>query len=282
MTQSGGPSYWEELERPGPDAIDTSTGELRAGTRVRLHPHAGGDVFDIALAGQGAVVEAIEQDVEGRTTVAVVLDDDPGRDLGFARQPGHRFFFAPDELEVVGDPGSTGPAPAALRRVLVAGIGNVFLGDDGFGVALADRLGRRALPAGVEVVDFGIRGMDLAFAILDGYDAVVLLDAVPRGGVPGTVYVIEVDADQEAEITSPGGHGVDPVQVIGLVRSYGGTLPPMYVVGCEPGTDIDPESGEVVASLSAAVHAALDEAERLAASLCMELAADPVENNNRR
>jgi hydrogenase maturation protease len=134
----------------------------------------------------------------------------------------------------------------------------------------------------VEVVDFGIRGMDLAFAILDGYDAVVLLDATPRGGAPGTLYMIEVDADQEAEITSPGGHGVDPVQVIGLVRSYGGTLPPMYVVGCEPGRVLDPESGEVVASLSAAVHAALDEAERLAASLCTELAADTVENNNRR
>jgi hydrogenase maturation protease len=168
------------------------------------------------------------------------------------------------------------------RRVLVAGIGNVFLGDDGFGVALADRLARRALPAGVEVVDFGIRGMDLAFAILDGYDAVVLLDAVPRGGAPGTLYVIEVDADQEAEITSPGGHGVDPVQVIGLVRSYGGTLPPMYVVGCEPGTELDPESGDVVASLSAPVHAALNEAVRLAESLCADLAIDTVDINNRR
>ena len=271
-------SYWEELERPGPDVVNTPGGELRAGTRVRLHPRAGGDVFDIALAGQGAVVEAIEQDVDGRTTVAVVLDDDPGRDLGLARQPGHRFFFALDELEVVG----ASPAPAATRRILVAGIGNVFLGDDGFGVALADRLARRSLPAGVEVVDYGIRGMDLAFAIIEGYDAVVLLDATPRGGAPGTLYMLEVDPDQEAEIVSPGGHGMDPVQVIGLVRSFGGTLPPMYLVGCEPGMALDPDSEDIVASLSASVRAALSEGVRLVESLCEDLAKDAVDINNRR
>ena len=271
-------SYWEELERPGPDAVNTPGGELRAGTRVRLHPRAGGDVFDIALAGQGAVVEAIEEDLDGRTTVAVVLDDDPGRDLGLARQPGHRFFFALDELEVV----SAGPAPVATQRILVAGIGNVFLGDDGFGVALADRLARRSLPAGVEVVDFGIRGMDLAFAVMEGYDAVVLLDATPRGGAPGTLYVLEVDPDQEAEIVSPGGHGMDPVQVIGLVRSFGGTLPPMYLVGCEPGMALDPDSEDIVASLSASVHASLSEGVRLVESLCEDLAQGAVDINNRR
>lgn len=278
---NGGRSSWEELERPGPDAVNAPGGELRAGTRVRLRPRAGGDVLDIALAGQRAVVEAIEQDVEGRTTVAVVLDDDPGRDLGFARQPGHRFFFGPEELEVVGaggpvgGPGGLGHAPASPRRILVAGIGNVFLGDDGFGVALADRLARRVLPAGVEVVDYGIRGMDLAFAILEGYDAVVLLDATPRGGAPGTLYVIEVDPDQKADITSPGGHGMDPLQVIGLVRSFGGSLPPMYVVGCEPGMQLDPDSAEIVASLSAPVHAALSEAVRMVESLCEDLARAP-------
>jgi len=271
-------SHWEELERPGPDAVNTPTGELRAGTRVRLHPRAGGDVFDIALAGQGAVVEAIEQDVEGRTTVAVVLDDDPGRDLGLARQPGHRFFFAPDEVEVVGE----GPAPVTPQRILVAGVGNVFLGDDGFGVALADRLARRALPAGVEVVDYGIRGMDLAFAIMEGYDAVVLLDATPRGGAPGTLYMLEIDPDQEAEVLSPGGHGMDPVQVIGLVRSFGGTLPPMYLVGCEPGMALDPDSEDIVASLSASVHAALSEGVRLVQSLCETLTRDGADINNRR
>ncbi len=285
---STGPSYWEELERPGPDAVHTPHGELRAGTHVRLRPHPGGDVFDIALAGQGAVVEAIEQDLEGRTTVAVVLDDDPGRDLGLARQPGHRFFFAPDELEVLAGAPAGISAAVTERRILVAGIGNVFLGDDGFGVALADRLARRELPAGVEVVDFGIRGMDLAFAISEGYDGVVLLDATPRGGAPGALYVIEVDPDQEAEITSPGGHGMDPVQVIGLVRSFGGTLPRMYLVGCEPGTALDPDAEAIVASLSAPVHAALTEAVRLVAALCEQLTASAVpaqgtlDINNRR
>jgi hydrogenase maturation protease len=273
--------YWEELERPAPDAVRTSGGsELRAGVRVRLRPRAGGDVFDIALAGRDAMIEAIEQDLEGRTTVAVVLDDDPGRDLGFARQPGHRFFFAPSELEVLDDAagsaagGRADEANAALaaRRVLVAGIGNVFLGDDGFGVALADRLARRRLPAGAEVVDFGIRGMDLAFAIQDGYDAVVLLDATPRGETPGTLYVIEIDADEEAEMTAaPSAHGMDPVQVIGLVRSFGGTLPRIYVVGCEPRTQMSPDDQEIVAELSAPVHAALDHAVRLVESLCEEI-----------
>ena len=90
--------YWEELERPGPDCVGAPGAELRAGSRVRLVPHAGGDVLDLALAGRTAVIESIEQDLEGSVTLAVVVEDDPGRDLGFARQPGHRFFFSPDEV----------------------------------------------------------------------------------------------------------------------------------------------------------------------------------------
>ena len=76
--------------------------ELKQGDRVRLRPRAGGDVFDLALAGKTAVVEAIEQDYEGQAHLAVVVDDDPGRDLGMLRQPGHRFFFSPEEVEPVG------------------------------------------------------------------------------------------------------------------------------------------------------------------------------------
>src|SRR3954453_20195596 len=136
------PSYWEGLERPGPDAVTVDGVELRARSRVRLKPRAGGDVFDLGLAGRTAVIEGIEQDLEGNLKLAVAVDDDPGRDLGLRRQPGHRFFFSPDEVEpLAGDDGT----PAVVgRRVLVAGIGNVFLGDDGFGVALADRLARGA------------------------------------------------------------------------------------------------------------------------------------------
>ena len=172
---------------------------------MRLRPRAGGDVFDLALAGRTAVVEGIEQDMEGNVQLAVIVDDDPGRDLGERRQPGHRFFFSPEEVEPLGGRRAARRRP---RAILVAGIGNVFLGDDGFGVAVAGRLGRGAsCPPGVDVVDFGIRGMDLAYALHDGYDAVVLLDAVPRGGAPGTLYVIEPDLDDGAARARRARHG---------------------------------------------------------------------------
>jgi hydrogenase maturation protease len=260
------PSYWEELERPGPDTVTVDGIELRARSRVRLRPHAGGDVFDLALAGRTAVVEGIEQDLEGNLKLAVAIDDDPGRDLGLRRQPGHRFFFAPDEVEPL-DGGAPAAVPAA--RVLVAGIGNVFLGDDGFGVALADRLGRRALPAGVEVVDYGIRGMDLAYALHDGWDAVVLLDATPRGQAAGTLYVIEADPDERA-----GGfdaHGMDPIAVLGLARALGGPLPRILVVGCEPQTVMRGDEEDVVAVISEPVRAALDGGVALVESLLEDL-----------
>jgi len=256
--------YWEELERPGPGAVTVSGRELRAGSRVRLRPRAGGDIFDIALAGRTAVIEAVEQDTEGAITLAVVVEDDPGRELGFARQPGHRFFFCPSEVEPL--PAQASGRAAAAPRILVAGIGNVFLGDDGFGVALVDRLARRELPAGVEAIDFGIRGMDLAFAFQDGYDAVVLLDATPRGEPPGTLYVIEV-ADDDGAAPAFDTHGMDPVKVLGLVRSFGGVPPPTYVVGCEPLTRMSVEAEELVAQLSEPVRAALDRAVTLVHSL---------------
>jgi hypothetical protein len=89
----------EELEQPAPEQIEVDGATLRRGSRVRLHPKAGGDIMDLALDQKVAIVEAIEQDYEGRVHLAVVLEDDPGRDLGLARQPGHRFFFAPEEVE---------------------------------------------------------------------------------------------------------------------------------------------------------------------------------------
>ena len=260
-------SYWEELGRPGPPAVSVSGCEVRPGSRVRLRPRAGGDVFDLALEGRTAVVEAIEQSVEGTITLAVVVDDDPGRELGFARQPGHRFFFSPSEVEpVIGD---VTRSAASVPRILVAGIGNVFLGDDGFGVALADRLARRALPPGVEVVDYGIRGMDLAFAIQEDYDAVVLLDATPRGQPPGTLYVIEADDDPgEATVDE---HGMDPVKVLALARALGRSPRRTFVVGCEPRTRMSGDEDQVVAQLSEPAHAALDPAVELVHSLLADI-----------
>jgi hydrogenase maturation protease len=269
-------SYWEELERPAPDSILVEGVELRRASRVRLRPHAGGDIMDLALAGRSAVVEGIDQDLEGNVRLAVVVEDDPGRDLGERRQPGHRFFFAPEEVEPLGagDAAEAGAAAAGCTRVLVAGIGNVFLGDDGFGVALAARLARRELPPGVEVVDYGIRGMDLAYALQDGWDAVVLLDAVPRGRAPGTLYVIEPELGDDDPIGSPDAHGMDPVRVLALARALGGPLPRVLVLGCEPQTRMTGDEDEIVAALTEPVRAALDEAERMARSLLEELTTD--------
>jgi hydrogenase maturation protease len=250
-------SYWEELERPAPDAVVVDGVELRRASRVRLRPRPGGDVFDLALAGRCGVVEGLEQDLEGNLLLAVVVDDDPGRDLGVRRQPGHRFFFTPAEVEPLGEEAAAPRGP----RVLVAGVGNVFLGDDGFGVALAGRVARRDLPAGVAVVDYGIRGMDLAYALLDGWDVAILLDATPRGAAPGTLYVIEPDVEA-IEAAPPEAHGMDPVRVLALARALGGTPPRTLVLGCEPLTRMDADSEEIVAALSEPVVAALDEAER--------------------
>ncbi len=267
--------YWEELERPGPDSVRVPGSELRPGSRVLLRPRPGGDIFDLALADRTAVIEAIEQDMDGQITLAVVVEDDPGRDLGLARQPGHRFFFSPAEVEPLADeePRSADRRASDKRapKILVAGIGNVFLGDDGFGVAVADRLWRRELPPGVEVVDFGIRGMDLAFAMQEGYDAVVLLDATPRGEPPGTLYVIEVDRDDEEVDVAVDAHGMDPIQVLALVRTFGGSPPPTYVVGCEPATRMSVEDENVVAQLSEPVLAAIDPAVKLVESLLQDI-----------
>ena len=258
---------WEELERPGPDVVEIDGVGVRKGSKVRLKPRAGGDVFDTILAGKVAIVEKIEQDMEEQISLAVVIEDDPGRDLGQQRQPGHRFFFTPAEVEPLGEV-ATSPGPRG-RRVLVAGIGNVFLGDDGFGVALADRLMRSELPSGVDVVDFGIRGLDLAYAMQDDYDAVVLLDAAPRGDLPGTLYVIEPEV--EAGNHALDAHGMDPVKVLSLVHALGGTPPRTLVVGCEPENQLDPDSDDFVADLSEPVRLALDEAERLVTSLLEDL-----------
>ena len=117
------------------------------------------------------------------------------------RQPGHRFFFTPAEVEPLRqeDTSGTEPAKQCARRspaILIAGIGNIFLGDDGFGVEVARRMLARPQPDAVRVVDFGIRGFDLAYALQDGYETTILIDAFPHGQTPGTVSVIEPDLDE--------------------------------------------------------------------------------------
>lgn len=122
-------------------------------------------------------------------------------------------------------------------RVLVAGIGNVFFGDDGFGVAVARRLAGRALPPGVEIMDVGIRGLHLAFALLDPPAQLIVVDAVRRGDPPGTISVIEPGAGA-AEIGpgGPDGRGVSVDGLFASLRSLGGSPPPTLIVGCEAET----------------------------------------------
>ncbi len=118
-------------------------------------------------------------------------------------------------------------------RTLVAGVGNIFLGDDGFGPEVARRLRGHELPPGVQVEDYGIRGTHLAYDLLAGWDALVLVDTVPPRGEPGRIHVLEVaPADVDGTAFDP--HGMDPNSMLAGVRSLGGTPPPTTVVGCEP------------------------------------------------
>ena len=151
-------------------------------------------------------------------------------------------------------------------KVLVAGIGNIFLGDDAFGSEAARRLLRREWPPDVRVEDFGIRGFDLTFALMDGYETIVMVDATPRGGAPGTLYCIEADLShvQQAAVET---HGMNPMRVLATARSMGAQFEKAYVVGCEP----DPESVDRTVrgsmGLSPAVEASLDEAVRMVEEL---------------
>jgi len=151
--------------------------------------------------------------------------------------------------------------------VLVAGIGNIFLGDDAFGVEVVRRLAARDLPEGVQVADFGIRGFDLAHALLDADSTAVLVDATPRGGEPGTLYLIEASVDAEEPEIEP--HGMHPASVLRLVQALGGRPPRVLVVGCEPAT-VDPDDfGQM--GLSPPVEAAVDEAVRMIESLVADI-----------
>ena len=157
------------------------------------------------------------------------------------------------------------------KRILVAGVGNIFLGDDGFGVEVVRRLAGRDLPEGVEVVDFGIRGMDLAYALQDDYEAVVFVDATPRGEKPGTVYLIEAEVEEDGEVALDT-HGMDPVKVIQLSRALGAKPTHTLVVGCEPQVVLSGEDyDEMLMELSEPVQAAVEEAVKLVESLVKEI-----------
>lgn len=166
-----------------------------------------------------------------------------------------------------------------MKRLLVAGVGNIFLGDDGFGVEVVRQLGRHVMPEGVEVADFGIRAVDLGYALEDGYDAVILVDASPQGGAPGSLYVIEpnaVDALPRDEGRGPSvaPHDLSPTGVLQMARSMGGSCGHIVLVGCEPESFGTENDGEGRMGLSEPVAAAVDHAVRLIESLAVRLLQD--------
>lgn len=159
-----------------------------------------------------------------------------------------------------------------MTRILVAGVGNIFRGDDAFGVVVAQRMSRGRLPAGVEVVDFGISGIDLTYALLDGYDAAILVDTAKRGAAPGTVSIIRPELPAGA--APPGdivldSHHLDPAKVLCAVEAYGGGCRRILLVACEPETFGDEETGAMGLSVpvALAVEAAVKAIEQLVVDL---------------
>ena len=169
----------------------------------------------------------------------------------------------------------TGPLTG---RVLVAGVGNIFLGDDGFGVEVARRLAGTELPDGVRVADYGTSGMHLAYDLANGYETAILIDAAPRGGPPGTLTVLEVRPEDRPELITAGdsplqssqmfnAHGMQPDVVFGVLDMLGAQAGRILVVGCQPA------SLELEMGLSEPVAAAVDAAVRVVSELVTEVSA---------
>lgn len=159
------------------------------------------------------------------------------------------------------------------KQILVAGVGNVFLQDDGFGAEVARRLEARGVPGGVTVLDFGTGGLKLAYEVMRGYDALVLVDISRQGGEPGTLYVMEPDPEsvdgalQEGDALNP--HGMDPRTVLRFVKAVGGWPGKVVVIACEPAT-----VGDMGIGLSGPVTRALDDAVALVLRTVEELGSD--------
>jgi hydrogenase maturation protease len=163
-------------------------------------------------------------------------------------------------------------------RVLVAGIGNIFMGDDAFGCEVIRRLAGFQFPENVRIFDFGIRGFDLAYALMEGYDLTILVDAVPRGEPAGTVYTIEPDLRQLDQLDQANlvveTHGMNPMKVLQLVNSMGGTFKKILLVGCEP-ESFGPEEGQM--GLSPSVAASVDRAVQVTKDLISEFLGNPAQ-----
>ncbi len=289
-----------------PESVVIAGRMVKAGDRVLLRPGRGRqgtltDAMDMMLDGKTARVEVLQQDFENRIYLVVTLDVDPGREQWDERVlPGHRFFFFPEEVDLLEETtleetmeGTVNHRIAfehtleqkiPVRRILIACIGNIFLGDDSFGVEVAQRLMSRKTkryPEGVHVVDFGIRGIDLAYTLLDDYDALVLVDAISRSGMPGTLYLIEPDLagiDPETGVmagrAAMEAHSMDPLKVLAFARTLGAQPIRTFLIGCEPvPLNESEEHVEMQMGLSEPVRASLDEAVKMIDSLVDELLA---------
>jgi hydrogenase maturation protease len=165
------------------------------------------------------------------------------------------------------------PESERVKRILVAGIGNAWMGDDGFGGEVVKRLGQTELPKGVAVMDFGTGGLNLAYEVMNGYDALLILDISEQGGVPGTLYVIEADEDsiqgsiEDGETINP--HGMDPKTMLRFVKSIGAWPGKVLVIACEPQT-----VAEIGFQLSESVAGALEPAVDLVLKTIAELQDD--------
>lgn len=157
-----------------------------------------------------------------------------------------------------------------MKRILIAGIGNIFRGDDAFGVEVVREFPHHELPPEARVMDFGIRGYDLACELTADYDAAILVDATPRGKAAGTLYLIEPDLRNLGELhgVSVGGHSLGPIRALQMAEALGGRPQRLFLVGCEPG-ELHLEEGAM--GLTEAVRAAVPQAIKLIQSLVREL-----------
>ena len=235
------PPWWDpgadSSVDPDTDSVLVGDTPVARGSHVLLRPGRSSDAQDRFLAGMRATVQAVVHDVDGGVHVAGQRGRRPGRGAAARARP----------VPLLPARGARGrmsgyATPRRAPKVLVAGVGNVFLADDGFGVEVVRRLRERdALPAGVELVDTGIRGIHLAYQLLDGYDVLVIVDAISRGEPPGTLYTLEHDLDaRPADVPPVDGHGMDPAAVLDLLDGLAGSMGVdrpvgrVLVVGCEP------------------------------------------------
>ena len=257
---------------PWTDTIDIGGVAVGNGARVLLRPQRRSDAQDFFVDGRMASVAGVFNDVGGDVYLAVAVDD-PDADLH--QWHGRYLYFHPEEVEVLSGAGDVCGPQNAPPRVLVAGVGNIFLGDDGFGVEVAAHLDPSSVPAGVKVADFGIRGVHLAYELLEGYDTLILIDAVSRGDRPGTVSVIEHSAGDTAEggtLAAMDAHGMDPGAVLAMAGDLGATVDRVLVVGCEA-ADVHDGIG-LSDPVAQAVPPAIDAIHELLASITGS--ADPI------